>query len=179
MRKQRRCRWAVVLALSGLIAMADSNAQAADAKAEPMVPAGLIPLKLGKPIRVSVGSTPVKFNQRDVHLLYLNEIEFLLDKESRLKARIGEAELWAGLTMLPRVVDYRVHAAILDEKGQLLGTASIPRRVHPHSIVSAPGIGGGSRSMDFGISLNYAKAKFFALVISERDLSVVDKPGGD
>jgi len=170
--------------------MADSNAPAADAKAEPaglarLIPVklgermGLIPLKLGEKIRVSVGSTPVKFNQRDVHLLYLGEIEFQLDKESRLKAKIGTAELWAGLTKLPRVIDYRVHAAIFDEKRQLSGTASIPHRVHPHSIVSAPGMGGGSSSMDFGISLTYAKAKFFALVISERDLSSVDKRDGD
>jgi hypothetical protein len=159
------------------VAVAVSNAPAADAKAKPAAPTGLIPFTLGKPIRVSVGSTPVKFNQRDVHLLYLNEIEFQLDKESRLKAKIGAVEVWAGLRMLPRVVDYRVHAAIFDEKGRLLGTGSMPHRVHPHSIASAPGIAGGSSSMDFGISLNYANAKFFALVISERDLSVADEPG--
>ncbi|MHC4400926.1 MAG: HEAT repeat domain-containing protein [Planctomycetota bacterium] len=177
MREQRRFGLAGVLALSGVVTVAVSNAPAADAKAEPAVPAGLIPLKLGEPIRVSVASTPVKLNQRDVHLLSLNKIEFELDKESRLKAKIGTVELWAGLTKLPHVIDYRVHVAIFDEKGRLLGTGSMPHGVHPHSISSLPRTHTDSSSMDFGISLNYAKAKFFALVISERDLSVIDKPG--
>jgi len=172
----------VVLALSGLIAMADSNAPAADAKAEPAVPAELIPLKLGESIRLSIGSTPVKLNQQDVPLLSLYRIEFQLDKESRLKAKIATSKIWPGLYKLPRVIDYRAHAAVFDEKGQLLGTASMTRRVHPHLISSAPRGTINSptapfdSSMDFGVSLNYAKAKFFALVISERDLSVVHKP---
>ena len=118
MRNQLRCILAVFLTVAGLAAVAYPNDPAADAKAKSVAPTGIVSLELGKPIRVSVHSTPIKTKEREVCLLHLNKAEFHLDGESQLTAKIT-ASTMDGWTMLPPVVKYKVHAAVFDEKDRL------------------------------------------------------------
>ena len=125
MRNQLRCILAVFLTVAGLAAVAYPNDPAADAKAKPTAPTGLIPFELGKPIPVSV-----KF-ETDItgyNLFSLRKIEFQLNKESHLTAKIS-INYTTGLD-LPTIT-YNVHAAIFDANRKLLG----PQIPHAKSIL--------------------------------------------
>ena len=131
---------------------------------------GIESLELEKLISVSVPSTPIKVNDKATfHLLYLSRIQFHLSAESHLTAMITSAST-EGLTMLPHNVDYTVHTAVFDEQGKLLGTANSPCKVHPGYSVGSVAVYLNEVAMDLGISLNYGKAKYFTLAISEPDI---------
>ena len=155
--------------------MAYAKASAADSKAEPVAPTGLVPLELGKAIPVSV-TAPAKVTS--FKLLYLREIGFQLSKKSHLVAKIATSET-QGLTDLPPIIIYTVHAAVFDANGKLLGTANTSRKLSPRVTVGAVMMVFREISMDFGVSLNYDKAKFFALAISEPEIKVANKSGKD
>ena len=165
MRNQSRCILAVVLAVSGLAAVAYPNDPAADAKAKPTAPTGLIPFELGKPIPVSV-----KF-ETDItgyNLFSLRKIEFQLNKESHLTAKISMSYTTCLIDL--DTITYNIHAAVFDSNGKLLGTANAPRKIYTGATFGYSAYSGGEMSIDFGISLNYDKAKYFALAISEPEI---------
>ena len=140
------------------------NDSAADKKKRLSGPTGLIPFELGKPIPVLV-----KFETdiTDGNLFSLRKIEFQLNKESHLTAKIT-IYYTTGLD-LPTIT-YNVHAAVFDSNGKLLGTANAPRKINTWATTGFVGCRGSDMSIDFGISLNYDKAKYFALAISEPEI---------
>ena len=165
MRNQARCILAVVLTVAVLTAVGYTNDSAADAKAKPVAPTGLIPFELGKPIPVSV---TVKTDVTGYKLFHLREIEFLLNKKSHLTAKIATNYI-TGLTELPTIT-HNVHAAVFDATGKLLGTANASCKIHTWATVGAVASVLGEMSVDFGTSLNYDKAKYFALAINEPEI---------
>ena len=170
MRNQSRCILAVVLTVAVLTAVGYTNDSAADAKTKPVAPTGLIPFELGKPIPVSVKfETDIK----GYNLFSLGKIEFQLNKESHLTAKIT-IYYTTGLD-LPTIT-YNVHAAVFDSNGKLLGTANAPRKINTWATTGFVGCRGSDMSIDFGISLNYDKAKYFALAINQPEIKVAKQP---
>ena len=107
MRNHRQYVLAVVWAFIGLTAVAYPNDSAADRKAEPVAPTGLIPFELGKPIPVSVAADTKPVTSFNLFSVY--KIEFQRDKTSHLTAKI--ATRTTGLTELPTIT-YLIHAAV-------------------------------------------------------------------
>jgi hypothetical protein len=162
-------RLAVLLAVAGifnlppwrLIAEPSSN----------VAPTGairnLIPLKWGSSIPLAFQSADVKWKGNTLHLVGFNAITFDLDQSDRLKA-----ELQGGVTGFDNV-DYDISGAVFDAAGQLLGSARAQCKVQRlwagDVFTMAQTI-----TLDFGVSLDYARAAAFAVSISNRKVLTLD-----
>ena len=127
----------------------------------------LVPLKLGTSIPLAVQSAGVAWKGYTFHLVSLGSIRFDLDKNDCLKA-----DIQAGLTEFDDV-DYDVSGAVFDAAGQLLGSARAQCKVQR---MWAGGVERSARTitLDFGVSLDYARATAFAVSVSNRRVLTPD-----
>jgi hypothetical protein len=135
---------------------------------------GLIPFELGKSIPVSVSA---KVDVTSFDLFHLNKIEFRLSEKSILTAKV-RTSYTTGLAELPAIT-YTVHAAIFDADRKLLGTANNSQKIATWGSVGFVARTKGEFALGFGSSLNYNKAKYFTLAISEPEIKVASQPGKD
>jgi hypothetical protein len=128
----------------------------------------LVPLKLGSPIPLAVQSPGVAWRGDTYRLVRLGSITFDLDRNDSLKA-----DIQAGLTEFDDV-DYDVSGAVFDAAGQMLGTARAQCKVHR---VWAGGVERRAQTirLDFGVSLDYARAASFAVSVSNRKVLTPDE----
>jgi hypothetical protein len=129
--------------------------------------AGVVTLKFGTSIPLSVQSAGVEWKGHTFHLVSLGSIKFDLDKNNRLKA-----DIQAGVTEFDDV-DYDISAAVLDAAGQLLGTARTQckvQRVWAGNVLHSP----RTITLDFGESSDYPRAAGFAVSISNRKVLTPD-----
>jgi len=90
-----------------------------------------------------------------------------MDKSNRLTA-----ELQGGVTMFDDV-DYDVSGAVFDAAGQLLGSARAQCKVQ-RAWAGKVAMKAQAVSLDFGVSLDYARAAAFAVCISNRKVLTPD-----
>jgi hypothetical protein len=128
----------------------------------------LIPLTMGASIPLAVQSAGVEWKGNTFHLVRLGSICFDLDKSSRLTA-----EIQAGVTMFDDV-DYDISGAVFDAAGQLLGSARAQCKVQRMWAGTVFSMAQTIR-LDFGISLDYARAAAFAVSISNRKVLTPDE----
>lgn len=133
------------------------------------------PFATGRPIEINVRSPGVTWNGGTFHLVSLGRIEFSLDRDSGALS----AEVRGGVTTFDDV-RYDVSGAVFDEAGILLGTAraecEVPREWLGKCLTMQKTL-----TLDFGVSLDYARAKTFAIAISNRKVLTPDqwqKTGG-
>lgn len=167
------CTLAAIMAVMSLPSTVYTKETSDNTQQRQVAPTKLIPFELDKSIGISIHSSLVKSNQKEVCLLNLSKIDFHLDTNSRLTTKLAVAST-NGWTDLPAIVTYIIHLAVFDEKGKLLGTASASCKLYPSSIASARMAYGFHVSLDFGTSLNYDKAKYFVLAISEPEIKKRD-----
>lgn len=127
----------------------------------------LVPLKLGTSIPLAVQSAGVAWKGYAFHLVSLGSIRFDLDKNDCLKA-----DIQAGLTEFDDV-DYDISGAVFDAAGQLLGSARAQCKVRR---MWAGDVKQTARTitLDFGVSLDYARAAVFAVSVSNRRVLTPD-----
>jgi hypothetical protein len=144
-----------------LIAQPSSNAPPTD------VVTNLIRLKQGSSIPLAVQSAGVEWKGDTFHLVQLGSIRFDLDKSDRLTA-----EIQGGVTMFDDV-DYDISGVVFDAAGQLLGSARAQCKVRR---MWAGGVETMAQTitLDFGVSLDYARAAAFAVGISNRKVLTPD-----
>lgn len=160
------------LASSGTLVVAGTAVAAAEGDAER--PRNL-PFSTGRPIKIDVRSPGVTWNGSTFHLVSLGRAEFSLDRDSGALS----AEVRGGVTTFDEV-RYDVSGAVFDEAGNLLGTAraecEVPREWLGKCLTMQRTL-----TLDFGVSLDYARAKTFAIAISNRKVLTPDqwqKAGG-
>ena len=144
-----------------LIAQPSSNAP------PPGAIANLVPLKLGATIPLAVRSAGVEWKGNTYHMVGLGSIKFDLDKSDRLTAEIQ------GGVMGFDNVDYDISGAVFDAAGQMLGSARAQckvQRLWVGNVVSMA----QTITLDFGVSLDYARAAAFAVSISNRKVLTPD-----
>jgi hypothetical protein len=157
------------LVIGGSFIVAAPATPRKEAKKKEVSPGLTIPLKLGSSIPLDVQSAGVEWRRGTYRLVTLGSIQFELDKQtSRLTA-----EVTAEVTMFDNV-DYDVSVAVFDGSGRLLGVARARcgvQRVFISKVMRrAQTIG-----MDFGVSLDYAKAATFMVSISNRKVLTPDE----
>ena len=128
----------------------------------------LIPFQLRSAIPLSVRSAGVEWKGNTYHLVGLSSIKFELDKNDRLTA-----EIQGGATTFDKV-DYDISGAVFDAEGQMLGAARVQCKVERlwlgNLLTMAQTI-----NLDFGVSLEYARAAFFAVSISNQKVLTPDE----
>lgn len=155
-----------LLAAGGLGFAAPAKSEAGSEKGGNAAPG--LPLKWDARIPLAVQSAPVQWKGATFHLVTLGSIQFKLDKE----AGTLSADVQGATTTFDEVT-YDVSAAVFDASGNLLGTARTPCKVERlwlgktiHSPLTL--------RLDFGTSLNYAKAASFMVSISEQKVLTPD-----
>ena len=140
----------------------------------PLVMRDSIPLILGDPIAVNIGSNAVEWKNGTYAPLHLNQVLFHLDNKSRLTATLGASVLTLA------TVDYDVHAAVFDAEGRLLGTAKTTCQIEAQEIwwYGHPVRDLREVKLDFGVSNSYGNAKHFALAISDCDILIPEQRKG-
>ena len=124
-------------------------------------PARSWPLEWNRTIPLQLESTDVAVDGTLRHLVHLGSIRFELDPAShRLTAIVP-----AGLTCSDNV-EHELSAAVLDEAGELLGTARVTCRVET-LILGRVVTASRKLELDFRTSLDYPRASRFALSISK------------
>src|ERR1035438_4709130 len=128
----------------------------------------IMPLKLGSSIPLAVRSAGVTWKGYTSHLVELDSIRFHLDKSGRLTA-----EILAEVTLFDDV-DYDISGAVFDAAGQMLGSARAQCKVQR---MWAGGVKTMAQTitLDFGVSLDYARATAFAVSISNRRVLTPDR----
>ena len=128
----------------------------------------IFPLKLGSSIPLAVQSPGVVWKGNTFQLVRLGSITFDLDKSACLKA-----DIQAGVTEFDNV-DYDISAAVFDAAGQMLGTARAQCKVQR---MWAGGVEVRAQTirLDFGVSLDYARAAAFAVSVSNRKVLTPDE----
>jgi hypothetical protein len=121
----------------------------------------LIPLKLESSIPLAVRSAGVEWKGNTFHLVQLGSIRFDLDKSDRLTS-----EIQAGVMGFDDV-DYDISGAVFDAAGQMLGSARAQCKVRRMwaGVVKTMA---QTITLDFGVSLDYARAVAFVVSISNR-----------
>ena len=159
---------ALVLGLA-IVIIATQGVSAEDRQVfEPLTLQVTHKISLGKKLPLDIRSSGVEWENQTWHLLELANIQFLLDRESRFTAEIeGDVCHFDN-------IDYTVYCAVFDASGTLLGTASVLVQVKRiwRGIVISEIV--KTFSLDFGISTNFRKAKYFAIAISERKVLTLD-----
>jgi hypothetical protein len=126
------------------------------------------PIDWGKPIPLSLKSSPVTWHSNEFHLVSLNTIQFNRDFTNHLTAKIS-----AGVCTFDDVV-YRIHAAVFDGDGRLLGTAitncDVQRIWLGYNMTMERVL-----PLDFGTSLDYAQASGYMLSISREKVLTPDE----
>ena len=125
-------------------------------------------LAIDKALKVEVKSSPVEHQGRTYHLIDLHDVRFKLDEQGHLSAKASGT-----ITSFDNV-NYRIHAAVFDRKGQLVGTASADVEV-PRLWVGYVVRGNREIALDFGISTNYAGATSFTIAVSQRNVLTPDQ----
>lgn len=123
--------------------------------------------KLNQPIPVEVKSAPVAWQDYDYHLLQFHNIQFSLDANSHLTARL------AGRIVCFDEVTYSVGAAVFGPEDVLLGTSRTEckiGRLWAGKVLNST----ADLHLDFGISLDYPGSKFFQLCVSNRTVQTPD-----
>ena len=128
----------------------------------------IMPLKLGSSIPLAVRSAGVTWKGYTSHLVELDSIRFHLDKSGRLTA-----EILAEVTLFDDV-DYDISGAVFDAAGQMLGSARAQCKVRR---MWAGGVKTMAQTitLDFGVSLDYARAVAFVVSISNRKVLTPDE----
>ena len=127
------------------------------------------PMKMGEKIPLSMTSPAVEWKQNTFHLVRLGSIAFTLDEATgHLKAEVESAT-----TSFDDVV-YDVSAAVFDEAGQLLGTARAQVKVQRVWLGKVFAMSHEPLSLDFGLSLDYSRAKTFMIGINKRKVLTPD-----
>jgi hypothetical protein len=153
-----------IAGLAGGVLLAPGAAHAEQPK--PTIP-GAIKFDMGKQIKITAQSSPVKVDKTDVHLISIGTGTFHLDNESRLTATLK-----AAVTQYAQV-EYWISTAVFDAAGKMLGTAAHKELVQYIRLGAIPTIFRDIK-LDFGISKAFMDATFLVVAISERD---VPKPG--
>jgi hypothetical protein len=128
----------------------------------------LIPLKLGSSIPLAVRSAGVEWKGNTFHLVSLGAITLDLDKGDRLTA-----EIQGGVTMFDDV-DYDISGAVFDAAGQMLGSARAQCKVR-RMWAGKVEMRAQTITLDFGVSLDYARAVAFVVSISNRKVLTPDE----
>jgi hypothetical protein len=128
----------------------------------------LIPVKLGSSIPLAVQSAGVVWRGYTCHLVRLGSIKFELDNNNSLKA-----DIQAGVTMFDDV-DYDISGAVFDATGQMLGSARAQCKVE-RMWVGEVRVSAQTIRLDFGVSLDYTRAAFFMVSISNRKVLTPDE----
>ncbi len=124
-------------------------------------PARIRPVEWNRTIPIQMESTGVAVDGTLRHLVHLGSIHFERDPAShRLTATVQ-----AGLTCSDNV-EHEISAAVLDENGELLGTARITCRVET-LILGRVVTTSRKLELDFGTSLDYPRVTRFALSVNK------------
>jgi len=166
-----RRRDLLALSAMGLLAggknLATSGHAASPTKSAAVAVTNTTPLELETSIPLTIQSPGVPWKGYTYHLVQLGSIKFKLENGDSLKA-----EIQAGVTTFDKV-DYDISGAVFDTAGQLLGTARAQCKVdrtwlgnvlHMQQTVT----------LDFGLSLDYARAAAFVVSISKRRVLTPD-----
>ena len=130
--------------------------------------ARVLALELGRKLPLAVRSHPVEWRTNTYHLVSLGTIQFELDPATgRLKA-----EIFGSVTTFDNV-KYDVSAAVFDAQGTLLGTARTECAVERTWLGKVLTMQ-QTLTLDFGESLDYAKATGFMVNISRRAVVTPD-----
>lgn len=155
-------------ALTGIAAFTAAAAIPARAPAAdvPSLP-GLKPLEFGKKVKAGATSTPVKWGNGELHIIYISGATFSLADDHRLTAKMNTA-----ITPYNKV-DYTISVAVFDADGELLGVARHTQSVEYIRISVLPTFL-SEFDVDFGISKAFQRAAYFAISISDIDVPVAD-----
>ena len=159
--------WAALVLSSLLVITAYAQPQK-QPKDQEAAPARIIPLELGRSIPLAVQSPSIEWKSKTFHLVTLGSIQFKLDKTDLLKA-----DIQAGVMTFDDVV-YDISVAVFDATKQLLGTARAQckvERVWLSYVLASP----RTLSLDFGVSLDYARATAFMVSVSKRKVLTPDE----
>ncbi len=126
-----------------------------------------MPLALGHPLPLAIRSCGVEWKGGTYYLVRLDSIQFSLEKTNHLKAAIQ-----AEVTTFDEV-DYEISCAVFDAAGQMLGAARAQCNV-PRTWIGTVLHGARTINLDFGISLDYARAIGFMISISNRRVLTPD-----
>lgn len=124
--------------------------------------------KAGSSIALSVESPGVVWRGQTYHLVTLSSIEFGLESRSGHLT----AQLKGGVYTFDNVT-YEISAAVFDAAGRLLGAARVPCEV-PRIMEGKSTVMTRSIALDFGESLDYARAATFMIGISNRKVRTPD-----
>jgi hypothetical protein len=158
----RRNTLSVITGLASAAVISADKARADESGTNPVFP-GTIPLKLNMPVRVAAQSAPVRVNDTDLRLVYINSAMFAMDASSRLTATLKGA-----ITQYTRV-DYWISVAVFDAAGQLLGAANHKEAVQYERVRAMPTMLREIK-LDFGVSKAFQRAALVAIVISDPDV---------
>ncbi len=128
------------------------------------VPAGWSPMRLDEPIKTGFRALPVTWRGRKYYICRISSVEFHLDEESRLTATAS-----ADVITFTRM-DCVVHAAVFDEKGRLLATARADCEIYEQWL-STISMEYWTIELDFDVSADYGRAKYFSIAINETNKS--------
>jgi hypothetical protein len=128
----------------------------------------MLPLRMEALIPLSVQSAGVAWKGNTFQLVRLGSIKFELDTNDSLKA-----DIQAGVTGFDNV-DYDVSGAVFDAAGQLLGSARAQCKVQ-RMWAGDVEVTAQTIRLDFGVSLDYARAASFMVSVSKRKVLTPDE----
>jgi hypothetical protein len=132
----------------------------ADTERVPPIP-GAVPLKFDAEIQFEAAAGPVRQGNDPFYVIQVGRGKFHLSDQSRLTA-----ELKASVTQYARV-DFWIYAAVFDDRGSLLGTASHREEVLYIRTGGTPTVFREIK-LDFGISDAFQRAAYVVVTIGER-----------
>jgi len=123
---------------------------------------------IGKKLPLDIKSDGVLWRGNVYHLVRLSNVKFSLDRS---------ASLTAGITAQVCCfddVDYKVHAAVFDASGNLLGAAGTVVNVKRLWVGNVASLANESCTLDFGQSDAYKRARYFSIAISMENVRTPD-----
>jgi hypothetical protein len=139
-----------------------------EAEEKPPIPGAWEVVLTSRELPIQAESAPVRWKGQEYRLVRLGEARFFQSPRGRVTAELK------GGTLTFDDVEYEVHAALFDAAGKLLGTA---HTLCPVSRIwlGKPALTSTTLSLDFGISKAYARAEWFTVSITERDVLTPDQ----
>ena len=127
------------------------------------------PMAIGKKLPLDVRSGGVVWRGNVYNLVRLSSIKFSVDRSASLTARISTQVCCFD------DVDYKVHAAVFDASGNLLGAAGTVVNVKRVWLGNVASLANESCTLDFGQSDAYKRARYFSIAISMENVLTPDQ----